>query len=124
MTKREAELKSKFYKELRLQLPTFQVLWLATAGAPDRCIVGNRHTSFLEFKHADPEFTSHGNQELMCRRLARQGFCRYVIWYERSGWKQTFIVHPDHLHPIVPEEQTHGFDHKWLVNYVKRIHKV
>lgn len=38
--KREAELKALFRREMRRRLPGFMLLQYATAGAPDREIVG------------------------------------------------------------------------------------
>lgn len=129
IAKREAELKSEFFKELKRQLPDFLLLAQASAGAPDKGIVGNGRTSFLEFKHATPQFLSPGNQELFCMRLANAGFCRYVIWWEAGQGQRTMIVHPRKVHErqgwlMVPEEVTPGFDHKWLVSYVKQVHRV
>jgi hypothetical protein len=131
MPKQEAKLKSAFFKELHRQLPGFLILAQASAGAPDKGIVGNGRVSFLEFKHATPQFISHGDQELFCMRLAVQGFCRYVIFWESvTGLgKRTMIVHPKQVHEregwrLVPEEVTPGFDHRWLVEYVKQVHRV
>lgn len=127
--KREAELKSAFSRELRHQLPGFITLLLATAGAPDRAIVGGGYTTYLEFKHGTPTFDSPGNQELMCMRLARQGHCRYVLWQETSqgAHQRTMIVHPDAIHnrvdwKPVPESWCQGFNHQFVVEYLKKIH--
>lgn len=129
--KREAELKSEFFAELKRQLPDFLLLAQASAGAPDKALVGAGRTSFLEFKHATPDFLSPGLQELFCCRLAVQGFCRYVIWWEGASGlgKRTMVVHPRKVHErtgwlLDPEEVTPGFDHKWLVDYVKQVHRV
>jgi hypothetical protein len=117
--------------ELRLQCPTFLVLLQATAGAADRAIVGNGATTWWEFKHATPTFDSPGNQELMCMRLALQGYCRYVIWQEaRSGYgRRTLIVHPREVHTraswkVVPEAFCVGYDHRWLVRYIQKVHRL
>jgi hypothetical protein len=131
MERREGELKSEFFKELKHQLPGFLVLAQASAGAPDKAIVGAGYTSFLEFKHGTPDFVSHGNQELFCMRLAHAGFCRYVIWWESATGlgKRTMIVHPKQVHErknwlFVPEEVTPGFNHPWLVSYIKQVHRI
>lgn len=128
ITKEEAKLKAAFMRELVLQLPDFVTLRYATAGAPDREIVGNNFVSFFEFKHATPRFRSPGNQELTMCRLARVAYARYVIWRETPhGGKSTMIVHPLIIHErtgwdLVPEAVTIGFDHEWLVEQVKRVH--
>lgn len=124
-SKREGELKSAFTRELKDQLPHFIVLLLMTNGAPDRAIVGNGVTTFWEYKHCTPGFESPGNQELMCMRLAVQSYCRYVLWFEVRGKTWTIIVHPDKVHDgsLIPESWTSGFDHKWLVNEIRKRHE-
>lgn len=125
--KREAELKAKFTRELKRQLPTFLVLQYATNGAPDREIVGNGVTSRWESKHATPQFKSPGNQELLCMRLAAHGHCRYVVWWERDGAERTLIVHPLQIHEraswnLNEEASCDGFNMRWLVDQVRQVH--
>jgi hypothetical protein len=97
-------------------------------GHPDKSITGNGMTSWLEFKHATPQFESVEQQRLTCHRLSHQGFCRYVIWWEdkKGQNKKTFIVHPSKLSSsdliTDAEEWTDGFDMQWLCEYVRRIH--
>lgn len=129
--KREAELKSAFSQTLRRRLPTFYTLLLASAGAPDRAIIGAGKTSWLEFKHATPSFRSPGLQELTCMRLAIAGYCRYVIWYEtaKGNGQRTMIVHPKVVHErtswqLTPEAWTMGFDHEWLVEQIRKVHEL
>lgn len=127
--KNEAGLKSAAMKELHKQLPAFLVLALADAGGPDKTVVGAGRTTFWEFKHATPDFTSHDNQALLCTRLAVQGYCRYVIWQEHHGIKRTLIVHPRAVlerdsWAVVPESFTTGFDHRWLVEQVRKAHRI
>lgn len=129
--KREAELKSLFTKEMKRQLPNFFMLHFASAGAPDREIVGNGFTTRWEFKHGTPGFASPGNQELFCMRLAAAGHCRYVIWQEsRLGLgARTMIVHPKNVYNrgggwnFLPEASCPGFDIRWLVNQVREAHR-
>lgn len=129
--KREAELKSAFMQTLRSELPQFLVLLSTTAGAPDRAIVGNGFTSYWEMKHATPQFDSPGVQELLCMRLAVQAYCRYVLWWESStsAGQRTMIVHPRVVHErtgwiLQPESSCTGFNHRWLVEQIKRLHRV
>lgn len=126
MIKREGELKSAFTREFRRQLPHFIVLMNSSRAAPDRSITGGGRTTWWEFKHATPGFDSPGDQELMCMRLAVQGFCRYVIWWESSKGigQRTMIVHPKMVadHSLIPEASCEGFDYKWLTNYIQTIH--
>lgn len=126
MTKREAELKSAFTREMTRQLPEFIMLFLATAGAPDRSITGMGRTTHFEFKHGTPGFVSPGNQELMCMRLAEHGFCRYVVWQEsHAGVQRTLIVHPRFVHDrtLIAEESCQDFNHLFVVDYIRRVHE-
>jgi len=81
-----------------------------------------------EFKHATPDFDSPGLQELTCMRLAASGHCRYVIWQEsrHGSGKRTLIVHPDKVHDksLVHEDACVGFDHRWLVEYIRKAHGI
>lgn len=132
--KREAELKSKFGKELKRQLPGFLTLQYASNGAPDRSLVGGGKQSNWEAKHATPDFKSPADQELMCSRMAAAGHCRYVIWEERNGVMRTLIVHPRHVIRLENSPIAHstlhlevevwcpGFDMNWLVKQVRRVH--
>lgn len=124
--KREAELKSALFAELERQLPRFYTLLYATAAAPDRSIVGGGRQTNWEFKHCTPSFVSHGNQELMCMRLAEAGYCRYVMWWESATGvgQRTMVVHPRAVHDrsLVPEAWAAGFDHQWLVKFIKQVH--
>lgn len=128
--KREGELKSAAMRELKQQCPSWLVLEQATAGAPDRLIAGNGKITGWEFKHATPDFTSKGNQELFCLRLDALGVkCRYVFWQEgRTGLgARTMIVHPRDVHErigcyVKPETFCMGFNHKWLVEQIRAAH--
>jgi hypothetical protein len=122
MSKQEARLKAGAMRELARQCPHYVVLLLATAGGPDRAIVGTGRTSLWEFKHGTPGFKSHDLQKLTCLRLAVQGYCRYVVWEERRGIKRTLIVHPNHIGDLLPEAWCVGFDHKWLVEQIRKVH--
>lgn len=130
-SKREAELKAAFGRELARLRPEFVVLTYATAGAPDRSITGCGVTTHWEFKHATPGFRSPGLQELTCMRLAVQGACRYVIWYESASGqdKRTLIVHPQRFSERRPtgifdiEASCVGFDVGWLAHYVVNFHE-
>jgi hypothetical protein len=131
MSKREAELKKGFTLAMKNELPRFYLLMLATAGAPDRVIVGGGKTTFWEFKHGTPAFDSPGRQELICMRLAIAGYCRYVVWQENAQGedRRTLIVHPQQIRErkgwsLVEEDGCVGFDHKFLVSFIRKIHLV
>ncbi len=122
MEKEEARLKAAAMKELRQQCPSFVVLEYATAGAPDRTIVGCGVQSNWEFKHSAPGFKTHGIQELTMLRLAACGHARYIIFEEKRGIRRTLIVHPRHVGSLTPEAWTVGFDHRWLVARIREVH--
>jgi hypothetical protein len=128
MEKREGELKSALTKEVKLQLPGFLTLLFATAGAPDRMIVGNNRVSLWEFKHGTPNFESPGLQALTCSRIAAQGvYCRYIVWQETRREQRTLIVHPKVIlernsYAVWPELQCEGFDMIWLVHQIRKVH--
>ncbi len=126
ITKREAEFKSNFGKELKRRYPAFYILLFSTRGGPDRIVIGNKRYSMWEFKHATPGFESPGDQELMCMRLNVAGYCRYVIFYENQD-QHTLIVTPKAVHErkgwkLEPEHITAGFDIPWLVRHVAWVH--
>lgn len=130
--KREGELKSEFFRELKRQCPRYVVQQMASAGSPDRSITGCGKTTHWEFKHATPYLISNSLQELMCMRLAEQGFCRYVVWWETRYGKgqRTMIVQPKEIHrhvsvdAILTDAGNVGYDPFWLVSQVRQIHEV
>jgi hypothetical protein len=127
--KREADLKARLMKELRAALPHFVCQRHEdrfVAGWPDITITGNRRTSHWEAKHATPRITSTGIQELTMQRLAQASFhARYIIWYEKDDVKSTIILHPRNITALEPaDEWCDGFNMKWLVEYIERIHSV
>lgn len=136
MTKREAELKSKFGEEWRRRVPDSIVLMFASAGAPDRSITANTVTTHWEFKHGTPDISTDGLQELTCMKLAMYGHCRYVIWLELPPDNQrTLIVHPRYFHEWMKQRRVgtfprrveafcDGFDHRWLVHQVMIAHEL
>lgn len=132
MDKREAELKSAFTQALKLRAPELIVMLYATAGAPDRDITGHGITSFWEFKHGTPSFKRMGMQTLTMMRLAASGsYARFVIWQENPDGsnKRTLIVHPKVIHEysgseMEIEDGCLGFDHRWLAEWVCKVHGV
>jgi len=129
--KQESKLKSQFTEELKRQLPLFIMQYFLSSGSPDRSITGAGYTTHWEFKHGTPDFESKGDQELMCARLAIQGHCRYVVWQENAhGFGQrTMILRPLQVIERVgwnftPEAWCVGFDHKWLVEQVRKAHRL
>lgn len=132
--KRESFLKTALMRELRSTLPDCVALRHEdrfTNGIPDISITMHGKTSWWECKHGTPRFDSLGNQELLCQRLAVQGYCRYIIWTEsKSGIEQrTMIVHPRELYGrnevgMNAEAFCMGFNMHWLVDQVRKAHGV
>lgn len=123
----ESGLKSALLKQMKILLPGFVVLAHSErvrSGVPDWSVTGAGRTTWWEFKHSAPDFMSHGIQELTCLRLAAAGYCRYVVWEERNGIKRTLIVHPKHLKDLTSETWCVMFDHRWLVNEIRKAHGV
>lgn len=122
----EGTLKSALFQRLRQDEPAFIVLQLATAGAPDREVVGNKRTSYWECKYGKPQFISHGNQELMCQKLAYHGFhCRYVLWIDTGDEKWTYIVNPFSIRNYKTsfEYQFNGLSHRRVCDYIRQVHR-
>lgn len=124
MKQREAQLKAAAMKELRRQCPNFIILEYATTGAPDREVVGCGISSRWEFKHGTPGFKTHGIQELTMLRLAGAGHARYVVWESKRGHERTLIVHPKHIGTLESEVSCVGFDMRWLVEQVRKAHRL
>jgi hypothetical protein len=131
----ESSLKSALMLVLKKQLPSFVALRhedIRTNGIPDASITACGKTSWWEFKFARPNFDSSGIQELTMCRLAAAGFARYVIWWEtaKGNGQRTLIVTPKEVSQhhgngeCLPEFSTAGFDHKWLVNEIRKVHRV
>lgn len=135
MSHREAKLKSALFQRVKEDEPSFLVLQLATAGAPDREVVGNGRVSHWEGKHGTPRFVSHGNQELMCQRLEIQGYCRYILWLEDAygDSKRTLIVQPryirhviaqlPHFQDITCEASATGHSHAFVSDFIRKVHR-
>ncbi|MCR4301824.1 MAG: hypothetical protein NUV51_09460 [Sulfuricaulis sp.] len=125
--KQESLLKSALVRTLKEQLPGFIVLRhedVRTSGIPDISVTGGGRTSWIEVKHATPHLETRGIQELTCLRLAGAGFCRYLVYQEnkRGNGKRTLIVHPKHIGDMLPETFCVGYDHRWVAEYLRKIH--
>lgn len=92
--KREAELKRTLVATLKRRFFVQTHSEARKYGVPDLSVSGNGKTSWYELKHATPNFTTQGVQELTCLQLAKHSFCRYIIYYEWQNTLNTFIVHP------------------------------
>lgn len=121
----ESLLKSALIKELKLQLPGFVALRHAdvrTSGIPDLSLTGRTHTTWWEFKHGTPSFASSGIQELTMLRLAAAGYARYVVWEEKLGIRRTLVVHPRQIGAVDAEAWCTGFDHRFVVAFMRKVH--
>lgn len=124
--RQENILKGKLVEQIKLIVPGFVILAhqdLVTGGIPDLSLSGYGRTTWWEVKHSvDRKFDTKGIQELTCLRLAAASYCRYIIYVEKNGLKQTLIIHPRNLKTLDPEDSCIGFDHKWVVNFMRGVH--
>jgi hypothetical protein len=132
MKKRESELRSRFMKVMRSDWPGAIAIRhedVRTVGIPDLSVTYAGMTSWWEFKHGTPDFSSPGLQAHTCQRLASNGYCRYVIFHEAEDLKPgIFIVHPRYIdnwkNGTVSEfdAMTVRFDFDWLMQFMKIVH--
>jgi hypothetical protein len=123
----ETPLKAKLTETLRKVFPRFIILRIennASNAIPDIVATGNRITSWIEVKYADPDFRSKGDQELMMSRLGRQGYALYVVFYEVGESRRTFIVDPTEIGKPIETwgNSMPGFDYYWVASQVGKIH--
>lgn len=131
--KREAELRKAFHAHLPpglLRVVSHQ--HVRESGHPDVHISGNGIVSFLEYKHATPDFDCSGIQLLECLRENQHSFCRYILWWESADGRnpKTMVVHPREIKlsrdagrwTFRAEAETAGFDHRWLAKYILARH--
>lgn len=130
--KRESYFKRKLKELVEEVLPGFEIISHVDtkSGLPDWSVTGNGMTSWLEFKHATPAFSSRGVQVVVCRKLARAGRCRYVIFWQSGDVKRTLIVHPGAVKfgyngsVDAIEREKPGHDLQFVVDYIKEVHGV
>lgn len=127
--KTEGRFKHKLKADIEHALPKFFVLPHIDSlnGTPDWSVSGNGLTSWLEFKHATPAFTSRGIQVLTARKLAAAGQCRYVVFWENASERRTCIVHPHNVSfgsnpTIAPELFCEGYSNEFVIGYIKKVH--
>lgn len=132
--KRESEIKDAFWRRFEelYAAPYYFVMQLQdvrNGGHPDNCVNGYGRSTWWEFKHATPNFSSPGLQELTCVRLAKHSYCRYVLFYEHRDESKTLITHPRYVHQkhgkladihIEVEFAGHNFDQ--LAAYIHAVH--
>ena len=100
--KREDEIKAAYWNRFAQLHPVSEYFVtqhqdVRKSGYPDNMLHGYGHSTSWEFKHATPNFSSPGIQELTCLRLAQRSYCRYVIFYECRELLRTLIIHPRQL---------------------------
>jgi hypothetical protein len=131
--KRETELRDAFWKRFEHLFPHYLVLNhqdVRSSGHPDSTLSGYIKTSWWEFKHATPTFTTYKLQELTCARLDNRSFCRYIIFKETHDSSMILVVRPSQilgkkgrLDDVAAESCVNGFDFDWLASIVHRAHK-
>jgi len=123
----ELSLVKDLVKLIRFHLPGFVVFRIedkVTSGIPDIIITGNKKTSFIECKFANPDFKSKGIQELNMNRLALAGFAFYVVYHIGHTERWTYIVNPRDIGKSFDNWplMSNGFSHKFVIDYIKEIH--
>lgn len=133
--KQENALKAACIRLLREKRPDWVIIphqEVREHGTPDISVTGNTRTTWWEFKHGTPAFLKDDNQELKCARLAREGFCRYIVYREgKDGLdRMTCIFHPlsvihtfgrPDLHKA--ESIVDGFNHHFVTDYIIFMHR-
>ncbi len=114
----------KTYRQMRSQAVVIKHADRYTHGIPDMSVTDLGYTSWWEIKHANPDFESKGVQELTALRLATAGSCYYVIYAEKPT-KCVLIVHPKNISDWMTAftAATHEFDHKWVVDFITKMHQ-
>lgn len=130
LEKREAALKSDFVVKVKQHMRGAVILRhedVRTAGIPDISITFDGRTTWWEAKHATPGITTYGIQELTMLRLAKQGFARYLIWYESAiETPCTLIVNPVHFgsYKTMHEASFDKFNSDTLFHYIRKVHSL
>lgn len=102
-------------------------------GNPDATNTWQKCTSWWEFKLDTPTkpILLPPLQLDTCRRLEREGYCRYVIWsIGKDKQKMTYIVKPSYvldadigrLNTFSPELTLPGFDHRGVASFMRGVH--
>ena len=125
----EAILKGVLVKKFRELLPDYVTLRhedRITHGIPDISTTGDKFTSWLEVKFANPNFQSRGIQDLTLLRLERAGSGLFIVYREYPGThhRRTYIVNPRVIGMPMDDWKffSEGFDHKWVIDYIKELH--
>jgi len=135
----ESQLKTQLGKEFKTLLP--DAIFRRhedrfVAGGPDISVTWNKHTTWLEVKHAHPGIRHRDVQDIECLKLAKQGRCWYIIYHDNGPRKvlETRIVHPAQIHLGTWREldvkfqregyqwQAQGFSHALTVNFIRATH--
>jgi hypothetical protein len=132
--KRETPIKTAFFKhfDARFDIHDFFIQHnqdVRKSGWPDTIIHGFGCATSWEFKHATPNFSSPGIQEVTCGRIARHSFCRYVLFFETAKRQNILIARPRNVigrkgktNDIVAETVLDGFDFDALASFIYDVH--
>ena len=92
------------------------------SGVPDFSVTWHGVTSWYEVKYAHPTFKSKGIQHITACRLNREGFCRYVIYSDIKGVRQTRILEPDDMCRWREIPAYDGFAHAQVIDIIRNHH--
>lgn len=121
----ETQLKADLAAHIRINLRKCVVFShgdRSSYGIPDLSVTYGGKTTWLELKYADPDFKSHGQQELNMKRLAHVGSAYYVIYETKGKENSVRLVHPDNFATWSSNLPVAGFNHNWIMEKIREIH--
>jgi len=89
-----------------------------TSGSPDISITWKKKDTWWELKHGEKVVWANALQQLTCRRLAANGICYVVLYEDVLSHRRTCILTPDEEDVEVVD----GFDHRFVLDFVRRTH--
>lgn len=125
----ETKLKADLVGRLRKEIPNaiiFRHEDQFTVGTPNISVTWNGKTTWWEVKFAKTQIRSRRARKLTLKELGEQGQCYYVIYLQEDLLEGTYIAKADAVYEnrwLFSSHFTVGFDHKFVVNFIKNVHK-
>lgn len=128
--KTESRYTQEFRKEVEKELPYAVVIKLAdnyTIGVPDMTITFDGHTSWWELKVARKDSATlkglgKGIQNMMAQRLALEGICYYIVFWDAPSKKGICIYEPKDVNMQNPLLDVAVGDYLKVIEFIKRCH--
>lgn len=95
-----------------------------TSGVPDFSVTWRKITTWWEVKFWNGgDFDTQPLQHATARRLAKQGFCHYVIYEVNEGVERIYICTPDEVERWrQARHQCSGHSHDYIVRFMIYLH--